>query len=95
MPTYLLCMVFFFYAVAIDPAAGWLFSCLVLKDYFQEKRNEEKFWLDQTRAIRITNICILPWRVEPLFDLYVLVISQYEYDILVITRVRGEAEDEC
>ena len=25
----------------------------------------------------------------------VLVISQYEYDILVITRVRGEAEDEC
>ena len=27
--------------------------------------------------------------------LLVLVISQYEYDILVITRVRGEAEDEC
>ena len=26
---------------------------------------------------------------------YVLVISQYEYDISVITRVRGEAEDEC
>ena len=26
---------------------------------------------------------------------YVLVISQYEYDILVITPVRGEAEDEC
>ena len=26
---------------------------------------------------------------------YVLVISQYEYDILVITQVRGEAEDEC
>ena len=25
---------------------------------------------------------------------YVLVISQYEYDILVITRVRGEAEVE-
>ena len=25
----------------------------------------------------------------------VIVISQYEYDILVITRVRGEAEDEC
>ena len=27
--------------------------------------------------------------------MYVLVISQYEYDILVITRVRGEVEDEC
>ena len=26
---------------------------------------------------------------------YVLVISQYDYDILVITRVQGEAEDEC
>ena len=25
----------------------------------------------------------------------VLVISRYEYDIVVITRVRGEAEDEC
>ena len=29
-----------------------------------------------------------------LIDKEVLVISQYEYDILVITRVRGEAEDE-
>ena len=28
-------------------------------------------------------------------NLYVLVISQYKYDILVITPVRGEAEDEC
>ena len=27
-------------------------------------------------------------------NIYVLVISQ-EYDILVITRVRGEAEDKC
>ena len=26
---------------------------------------------------------------------YVLVMSQYEYDIFVITRVWGEAEDEC
>ena len=26
---------------------------------------------------------------------YVIVISQCEYDILVITRVRGGAEDEC
>ena len=26
---------------------------------------------------------------------YVIVITQDEYDILVITRVRGEAEDEC
>ena len=25
----------------------------------------------------------------------VLVISQYEYDILVITRVRGKAKDKC
>ena len=26
---------------------------------------------------------------------YVIVITQDEYDILVITRVRGKAEDEC
>ena len=26
---------------------------------------------------------------------YVIVITQDEYDILVITPVRGEAEDEC
>ena len=26
---------------------------------------------------------------------YVIVITQDEYDILVITGVRGEAEDEC
>ena len=27
--------------------------------------------------------------------MYVIVISRYEYDIIVITRVRGGAEDEC
>ena len=27
--------------------------------------------------------------------MYVIVITQDEYDILVITRVRGETEDEC
>ena len=26
---------------------------------------------------------------------FVIVITQDEYDILVITRIRGEAEDEC
>ena len=26
---------------------------------------------------------------------YVIVITQDDYDILVITQVRGEAEDEC
>ena len=25
----------------------------------------------------------------------ILIISQYEYDILVITRIRGKAKDEC
>ena len=28
-------------------------------------------------------------------DIYVIVIPRYEYDIVVITRVRGEAEYEC
>ena len=28
-------------------------------------------------------------------EIYVLVISQYEYDILVITWVRGGAKDKC
>ena len=28
-------------------------------------------------------------------SLYVIVIPRYEYDIVVITRVRGEAEYEC
>ena len=30
-----------------------------------------------------------------MFNMYVYVISQQEYDIFVITRVRGGAEDEC
>ena len=30
-----------------------------------------------------------------LYYIYVIVISWYECDIIVITRVRGAAEDEC
>jgi len=29
------------------------------------------------------------------YFIYVIVIPRYEYDIVVITRVRGEAEYEC
>ena len=34
-------------------------------------------------------------QVSSLNDTKVIVITQDEYDIFVITRVRGEAEDEC
>ena len=47
-------------------------------------------------------ICVCTGYIEvgysPLYiyyELLVLVISQYEYDILVITQVQGKAEDEC
>ena len=31
----------------------------------------------------------------PLQVLYAIIISQDEYDILVITQIQGEAKDEC
>ena len=41
--------------------------------------------------IRLSIYCVLQYVAV----LYVIVITQDEYDILVITHVRGEAEDEC
>ena len=30
-----------------------------------------------------------------LYMKYIIVISQFEYDVFIITQVQGEAEDEC
>ena len=47
-------------------------------------------------AIDIGFISINEYRIlENRKTRYVIVISQDEYDILVITQVGGEAEDEC
>ena len=37
----------------------------------------------------------LPFDLRCESGTYVIVISRYEYDIVVITRLRGEAEYEC
>ena len=42
-----------------------------------------------------TLIFDIPCSSKVWLGIYVIVIPRYEYDIVVITRVRGEAEYEC
>ena len=66
-------------------------SCKVTAD----KQNTVlmSFGLYIVKVLRIeTDIYIY---IHTYIYMYVIVISQCEYDILVITRVRGGAEDEC